>query len=362
MHRRNNFAVNTARIALVALPWLLAACGGKEVTQGSNPVDGTGSGSGSGSGSAPGTSSTPTPVAPSAVSGTVGACPSGYAHPNVCCSASPSGASCVAYESPFQACATGSSTYPDPSSCCSLDDPTQCNGGPKTGGVPPTTCDCAVDDPSCACVNPTDAGVTPPGPICGCPDNDPTCNCAADAGVISICSCPDNDPSCACPVDAGPPTPPPISCTYACPPGWYAPDGGAPGTCCTSDGSSGACTGVASSCPVVPGRRGVPVVQPAGGGLRAPRAPRAGKRRKGRLTCAAAPRRLWRHRGCFSQATGPSGGGGFLDPRSRAALVHEARPLHSVHSARVRCGVRERACNGQVSLGGALTPVSQTRS
>jgi hypothetical protein len=55
-------------------------------------------------------------------------CSTGFEHPNVCCSGSASDASqCgVWLGAPFRACDSGWTTYPDPTECCSIDDPTNC--------------------------------------------------------------------------------------------------------------------------------------------------------------------------------------------------------------------------------------------
>jgi len=124
------------------------------------------------------------------VTGTPTACAAGWAHPNVCCTAGPNeAASCGAWEeNPFRACDQGSTTYPDPLSCCSLADPSQCE---DTGGA-----------------NQSDADV--------------------DGGVS---------------------TPPSYGCGYACPPGWWS-NGTGPGCCTQAPGGSIECEAPAYPEPV----------------------------------------------------------------------------------------------------------------
>ena len=126
-------------------------------------------------------------VAPSQVSGTVSPCAAGAAHPNVCCTAGPSQASsCVTYPSaPFTACDSSSITYPDPRSCCPLDGSGACAAPPPSDGFG-----------------------------------------GGDAGIV---------------VGGG--------CSYACPPGMYAPAGSTGDTCCITDSSGAtACSGGGPAC------------------------------------------------------------------------------------------------------------------
>jgi len=59
------------------------------------------------------------------------ACPTGAAHPNVCCSGDP----CTTHDvAPFAACGAGETAYPDGQRCCDLTSPTSC-----------TTCDPAFE-------------------------------------------------------------------------------------------------------------------------------------------------------------------------------------------------------------------------
>jgi hypothetical protein len=111
-------------------------------------------------------------------------CETGYAHPNVCCEASASQtASCGhSVDAPFQQCAAGLSTYPDPSTCCAI----------PTGQ---------------ALLNPT------------------------------ACSPP--------PTSSSPPPAPLTTCTYPCPPGTYSDPSAGPGACCIGGSDGGDCFGPA---------------------------------------------------------------------------------------------------------------------
>jgi hypothetical protein len=73
-----------------------------------------------------------------AVSQPVTACPSGSAHASVCCQAPPDGPpTCENFPSaPFHACDANWTTYPDPRTCCSLQD-SSCS--PAPAGTVPTT-------------------------------------------------------------------------------------------------------------------------------------------------------------------------------------------------------------------------------
>ncbi len=215
-------------------------------------------------------SSTSEPVSVSDVSGTATPCDSGYAHPNVCCEAGPNqAASCVVYPgAPFTQCGGGSTTYPDPRSCCPLDGNGACAAPPPGaidaspnpgGGSCSYTCPVGWYSPpssgagssgsgtpadySCCITNPdgsgecmgggstlgssgtssssSSGGSSTPGCACACPACDP------DSGVCPPC------PPCNCP--AQPPSTP--SCA-SCPPGWQTPEGD-PLLCCStaSDGT-----------------------------------------------------------------------------------------------------------------------------
>jgi hypothetical protein len=115
-------------VAAGALP-VLVACGGREVSLGTNH-------------------SQLSLVDPSTVSGTVPSCGTGDAHPNVCCQASAGqAAQCGVYiGAPFQPCDSGWTAYPDPRSCCTLDDPSNCGAPPPSPPpLPPGVCGYACE-------------------------------------------------------------------------------------------------------------------------------------------------------------------------------------------------------------------------
>jgi hypothetical protein len=212
---------------LCAATLVLGACTGKVLSLGTNKTQSQ-------------------EVAPSQVSGPVGACGSGAAHPNVCCSAGPNqSGTCVVYpDAPFTQCGSGATTYPDPRSCCPLDGSGNCSSpppvddaGPPSGGsgggscayacppgwyTPPnaTGNECCQTDSSGNTLCAGSAGGAPGSCGSGC-----TCTaCTDDSGPCPPCNCP-------------PPTPcpsPPVCGT--CPPGWQNPQG-QPDLCCTTDAS-----------------------------------------------------------------------------------------------------------------------------
>ncbi len=113
----------SAALAGLFIPMaILTACGGKGVTIGSN-------------------SGELRTVDPASVTGSVPACQPQQAHPNVCCKGGPNEASdCVTYvNSPFHKCDDGWTLYPDPGTCCDLNDPKTCVV-PPPGPPPPTGC------------------------------------------------------------------------------------------------------------------------------------------------------------------------------------------------------------------------------
>jgi hypothetical protein len=114
-----------------------------------------------------------------------GACPAGFAHPNICCDAATDVAStCGEWTlDPFRACNSGWTTYPNAFLCCNLADPTDCTPTP------------------------------------------------ADAGA------------------SVPPPPPPIGCGFVCPPGWWSPPNGVVPVASSSSSSSGGGTTVGVSDP-----------------------------------------------------------------------------------------------------------------
>jgi hypothetical protein len=111
---------------------LLAACAGKVV---------------------PFSSSSPPDLAPvnvSDISAPVAPCSEGFAHPNVCCEASPDqAASCGVYPgAPFLACDPTAMTYPDPRSCCPLDGSTDCVAPPPVPTPAPSPPSCGYACPA----------------------------------------------------------------------------------------------------------------------------------------------------------------------------------------------------------------------
>ncbi len=236
---------------------VLAACGGKGVTIGSNSAE-------------------LKTVDPASVAGSVPACAPQAAHPNVCCKGGPNEASdCVAFvNSPFHKCDEGWTTYPDPGKCCDLNDPSKC-ATPPPGPPPPTGCGyaCApgwwpvVNNPGECCrilaggnaleCSRSDWGYPPPPPMgCGTGGGG-----GADGGIgwtdggIAVDGGPATDAS-PPPLDGGPgpstdaspppppnpnpgpdpgpgPVPPPIECDGGAPPPVPAPPPW-PGPVCTS--------------------------------------------------------------------------------------------------------------------------------
>ncbi len=108
---------------------VLVACGGREVSLGTNKAQ-------------------LSQIDPKTVGGNVPSCGAGDAHPNVCCDAGAgkAGTCGVFLGAPFQPCDSGWTTYPDPRSCCALDDPQNCGAPPPTPPPPPPgTCGYACE-------------------------------------------------------------------------------------------------------------------------------------------------------------------------------------------------------------------------
>lgn len=212
-----------------------------------------------------GTSTVAQALDPGLVAQSAGACPSGYAHPNVCCAESSNGvAQCEVYpNAPFLACPSAYSTLPDPRSCCPLDPSAGPCVGPDAGGSPPE------DSGSSQCVYACPLGWYPPViPAGGANEGTPLATttsvgcCSTDSNGNAICAYPvDACPAtaqavCACPAilvnadgsTSGPPctcgTPTSSSCTLPaappepvcnrCPTGWQAPSGES-GLCCQTE-------------------------------------------------------------------------------------------------------------------------------
>jgi hypothetical protein len=227
---------------------IATACVGREVSVGAN-------------------SSALSLVDPNQISAAPTACNSGAAHPNVCCqAASGQAAKCGTYpDEPFHPCDSGWTLYPDPRSCCSLDDPTSCAAPPSSPppvsgactyacppGWYPIVDGCCRDngDGSGECygwasagadagevdAEPPDAGLVDAGVFDAGPAPDTGPGGPFDGGVVGVDSGPFPPTSCApgtYDVDGScvsvPPTP--ITCTTTCPSGW-TPAENAPDVCC----------------------------------------------------------------------------------------------------------------------------------
>jgi hypothetical protein len=261
------FAVSTFGMSAL----LLVACTGKVIGNGGPPLQ------------AVNASEISQPVVP---------CGGGYAHPNVCCEASPGKASsCGVFPgAPFQACGSGYSTYPDPRSCCALDGSGTCIAPPPTPPSPvplpgcsyacppgqyepagsPGTC-CFDDGATTVCSGGSGIGVGCGGTGCACPacvegSPCPPCDCPPEP------SCPPSPPACfcpacpvgeTCPCDCGP-TPTPVPVCNACPPGWQVPVG-EPLLCCNESSSVIEC--FSQGVPPTPVPTPVPLPGGTGGGL-----------------------------------------------------------------------------------------------
>jgi hypothetical protein len=171
------------------------------------------------------------PLDPSAfaltLAASVGTCTAErYAHPNVCCLANADASTCGTYPmSPFAPCPAGFDLYPDPSSCCDLDDPTQCSDAmASNAGVAST------------CVTSCSPGYYEPAPGKCCAAG------SAAGGASGACVPSANFPPAVCngPVclDGG-------ACAAACngcggcPAGFVFPADGSATTCCSDDAGGG---------------------------------------------------------------------------------------------------------------------------
>jgi hypothetical protein len=180
-------------------------------------------------------------VDPTFLQGAVPACASGYAHPNVCCHGGPEVAT-VCLESaddPFRPCVCDTLTFPDPRTCCSLDDGGDCTAvgadaaaagschnpcGP--GSFPPD--ELSWPRPACTDVptRTTDAGLPIPGQTCFycCAENISAPGCTGNFGTCipnpqgGLPICPDQTFGCG-----------------LCPDGWSR-VAGVPDLCCRVDG------------------------------------------------------------------------------------------------------------------------------
>jgi hypothetical protein len=171
----------------------------------------------------------------SALSGSaVAGCNAGFAHPNVCCRAAPTQVtSCVECSgAPFATCDTASLTFPDPSTCYSLEDggcteaPSLTTASSDAGAAqncyypcgpggysPEELVDAAVTPPACSVAG----GGSAPGVAC-------TLCCFGGVGQV--------EPSPACN------TCPPTGCQCgSCPAGWQVPTAVQYDLCCRTNSS-----------------------------------------------------------------------------------------------------------------------------
>ena len=177
---RTNFLRPLTSAFLLAVVPAFAACNGRVISLGN-------------------TGDTLQPVTGGAavVAQTPVSCPSGWAHPNVCCTASPSSTpSCGAWEeNPFRACEPGATTYPDPLSCCSLSDPKKCTDAPSSTPVttpPPPPYGCGYACPPGWWAQAAGA-ITPEGPegaMCCMTTPSGGTECVAQAGAGGVLSSP----------------------------------------------------------------------------------------------------------------------------------------------------------------------------
>ena len=264
---------------------LLTACSGKQPSGGANDP----------------TSAASQAVSVSDVTGTVTPCPEAYAHPNVCCDQGAGRTtSCVDHPgAPFAQCAEGLALYPDPRSCCPLDNSGNCiappavppDGGSVTGGggcflpcpvgwyTPPNAtggdgttvtavcCSATPNGEICTGMGPGigttggpvtgSGGVTTlvaagGGPVTG--SGDGTTLVAAGGGPVTgavggpvstgVCSCPAcpaDGPCPACDCVPGPLPPPPAApVCNPCPAGWQS-SADNPFVCCSQQPDGIAC-------------------------------------------------------------------------------------------------------------------------
>ncbi len=231
-------------------------------------------------------------VSPSAISSAPTPCESGFAHPNACCETGPNQATqCVVYpEAPFTECANGSTTYPDPRSCCPLDGNGRCaapppvgttdagtggGGGSGGGGTCAYACPVGWYEPPASATSSSSSSGGPTGSTgatccqtfangagacmsmgSGGSTGSGASSSSSSGGTVGsgcACACPacDTDGSCPpCPPCNCPAEPSGPSCD-ACPAGWQAPQG-QPLLCCQDQGGVIACfsQGVPPSPPV----------------------------------------------------------------------------------------------------------------
>ncbi len=139
MASRTNFLPRLIVIGLVGVLPAVTACGGKTVSLGNT-------------GDSSDKLKTLDTTAAKAQAANAGACPAGFAHPNICCEAAANeDPTCGAWQNdPFRACETGWSTYPNALSCCSLSNPKDCIDTPEDAGsvaLPPPPYGCGFTCP-----------------------------------------------------------------------------------------------------------------------------------------------------------------------------------------------------------------------
>jgi hypothetical protein len=172
---------------------------------------------------------------------TVSQCATGYAHPNICCEPGP-GISPGCQETagaPFTPCATGWLTFPDTTTCCAVDTPSDCVS-PLDASSLATVSDSGDVDCYFACgaggylPSALPAGSTSIGFAPDCTD--------VDSGACFYCCTGANAAFC---TSGGGPAP--LSCS-ACPSDWSVPQGGQIDLCCRiAGGASKECFSQASS-------------------------------------------------------------------------------------------------------------------
>jgi hypothetical protein len=181
-----------------------------------------------------------TVVSLAALSSSVPACGSGYAHPNVCCQSGTDQAIPVVCTelpgAPFLPCDPDVAlTYPDPRTCCPLNGEGSCVDVDADAGavIDPTT--------SASCASPCPVGSAPPTgsdslPSCGNNPRGGECECCGDPGRLCVGY---NVFSCTNAVVGGPPP----ACVGSnvptcgqCPTGWQTP-AGMSDLCCRTIGT-----------------------------------------------------------------------------------------------------------------------------
>jgi len=199
-------------------------------------------------------------VDPKVVSGNAGACSAGEAHPNVCCDVGQGkdGTCGIYVGAPFQPCDNGWTTYPDPRTCCSLENPNDC--APTPPNPPPTVGTCTypcepgwypIQNGCCQSTGngngvcygwASDGGYPDAGIDDGGVFDGGAFDAEVDAGTV--------DSGCTTTIDGGgscdpqPPQPTPV-CNLDCPNGWQHPQG-APDICCRDTGGVIECFSQAS--------------------------------------------------------------------------------------------------------------------